>query len=116
MWLFPGAPKDPEDDTVMEKHGAEALYSVVKSLMHAMGTKDEEAKQDVAHWMIPIAKPWTIRQWLESQLANGKRLIEIPTENGHVIDLEWSKNVQPQLKTLVERYTSLGTSGAWRVH
>jgi len=36
MWLFSGAPEDPEDDTVMEKHGAEALYSAVKSLMHAI--------------------------------------------------------------------------------
>jgi hypothetical protein len=34
MWQFPGRPEDPEDDTVMEKHGAEALYSAEKSLMH----------------------------------------------------------------------------------
>jgi len=32
MWLFSCAPEDLEDDTVMEKHGAEALYSAVKSL------------------------------------------------------------------------------------
>jgi len=25
MWLFSGEPEDPEDDTVMKKHGAEAL-------------------------------------------------------------------------------------------
>jgi len=25
MWLFSGAPEDPEDNTVIEKHGAEAL-------------------------------------------------------------------------------------------
>ena len=36
MWLFSGAPEDAEDDTVMEKHGAEALYSAVKSLTHAI--------------------------------------------------------------------------------
>jgi hypothetical protein len=29
MWLFSGAPEDPEDDTVIEKHGGEALYSAV---------------------------------------------------------------------------------------
>jgi len=57
MWLFSGVPEDPEDDTVMEKHGAEVLYSTVKSLMHAMRTKDEEAQQDAAHRMIQIAKP-----------------------------------------------------------
>jgi hypothetical protein len=25
MWLCPGAPEDPEDNIVMEKHGAEAF-------------------------------------------------------------------------------------------
>jgi hypothetical protein len=25
MWLFPCVPEDPEDDAVMEKHGAEVL-------------------------------------------------------------------------------------------
>ena len=25
LWLFPGVPDDPEDNTVMDKHGAEAL-------------------------------------------------------------------------------------------
>jgi hypothetical protein len=63
MYLFSGAPEDPEDDTVMEKHGAEALNSAVKSLMHAIRTNDEEAQQDAVHQMIQIAKPWTIRQW-----------------------------------------------------
>jgi len=42
MWLFSGAPEDPEDDTVMGKHGAKALYSAVESLMHAIWTEDEE--------------------------------------------------------------------------
>jgi len=62
MWLFSGTPEDPEDDTVMEKHGADALYSAVKNLIHAIRTKDEEAQQHVAHRMIQIAQPWTIRQ------------------------------------------------------
>ena len=52
MWLFSDAPGDSKDDTVMEKHGAKALYSAVKSLMHAIWTKDEEAQQNAAHWMI----------------------------------------------------------------
>jgi hypothetical protein len=52
MWLFSGAPEDPEDDTVMEKHGAEALCSAVKSLMHAIRSTDEEAQQDAVHRMI----------------------------------------------------------------
>jgi len=40
MWLFSGVPEDPEDETVMEKHGAEALYTPVKSSMYAIQTDD----------------------------------------------------------------------------
>jgi len=39
MWLFSVVPEDPDDDTGMEKHSTEALYSVVKSLMHAVRIK-----------------------------------------------------------------------------
>ena len=116
MWLFSGVPEYPEDDTVMEKHRAEALYSAVKSLMHAIRTKDKDAQQDAAHWMIQIAKPWTIRRWSASKLANGKPLVRIPKENAHLVDLEWNEEEQAQLKTLVDRYTSQGASGAWRVN
>jgi len=116
MRLFSGAAQDPEDDTVMGKHAAEALYSAVKSLMHAIQTKDKEAQQDVAHRMIQIAKPWTIRWWSESKLANGQPLVRRPKENAHLVDLEWTEEGQAQLKTLVERFTSRGASGAWRVH
>jgi len=63
MWLFPGTPEDPEGNTVMEKHGAKALYSAGKSLMHAIRTNDKHAQEDAAHRMIQIAKPWTIRRW-----------------------------------------------------
>jgi len=72
----------------MEKHGAGRLYSAVKGLMHVIRTRDEEAQQDVAHRMIQIANPWTIRRWSESKLANGKPLDRIPMENAHLIDLE----------------------------
>jgi len=41
MWLFSGVPEDPEDDAVMERHGADALYSTVKSGMHAVRTRDK---------------------------------------------------------------------------
>jgi hypothetical protein len=116
MWLFSGAPEDPEDETVMEMHGADALYSAVKSLMHAIRTEDQDAQQDAAHRMIQIAKPWTIRRWSESKLANGKPLVRIPKENAHLVDLEWTEDEQAKLKSLVERYTARGASGAWRVH
>jgi len=84
--------------------------------MHAIWTKDKEAQHDAAHWMIQIAEPWMIRQSSESKLANGKPLIRIPKDNAHLIDLKWTEEEQAQLKTLVEKYTSRGASGAWRVH
>jgi hypothetical protein len=55
MWLFSGVPDDPEDDTEMEKHGAEAFYSAVKSLMHAIRTEATQAQDEMAHQMIHIA-------------------------------------------------------------
>jgi hypothetical protein len=116
MWLFSGAPEDPEDKTVMEIHGADALFSAVKSMMHPIPTEDEEAQQDVAHLMIQIAKHWTIRRWSESKLANRTPLDQIPKENAHLVDLEWTEDEQAKLKTLVERHTSRGASGGWRVH
>ena len=57
MWLFSGDTEYPEDDTVMEKHGAEALYSAVQSVMHAIRTEAEDAQQDATHRVILIAKP-----------------------------------------------------------
>jgi hypothetical protein len=116
MWLFSDPPEDPEDDTVMGKHCAEVLYSAVTSLMLVIRTKDEKPQQDAVHQMIQIAKPWTIKQWTESQIANGKKLVRIPTDNAHLIDLEWTEEEQPHLQTLVEKYTLQGASCAWRVH
>jgi hypothetical protein len=116
MCLLSGGPEDPEDETVMEKHDADALYSAVKSLMHAIGTEDQDAQQDAPHRMIQIAKPWMIRRWSESQLANGKPLVRILKENAHHVDLEWIEVEHAELKTLVEKYTLCCASGAWRVH
>jgi len=42
MWLFPGVPDDPENETVMEIHIAKALCSAVKSLMHAIWTEGQD--------------------------------------------------------------------------
>jgi len=49
-------------------------------------------------------------------LENRKPLDWTPKENVHLVDLEWTEDEQAKLKTLVERYNSLGASGAWRVH
>jgi hypothetical protein len=52
IWLFAGAPEDPEDGTVMEKHGADALYSAGKRWLHAIRTEEEDAQHDAEHRMI----------------------------------------------------------------
>jgi len=116
MWLFSGVPKEPENEAAMEMHSADALNCAVKSLMHRIRTEDQDAQQDAAHRTIQIAKPWTIRRWSESTLANGKPLVRIPKVNAHLIDLEWTEDEQAKLKTLVERFTSRGASRAWRGH
>jgi len=99
----------------MEMHGADALYSAVKSSIHAIWTEDQDAQQDAAHRIIQIAKPWTITMWSELNLANGVPLVRIPKENAHLVDLEWTEDEPAKLKTLVERYTSQGASGVRRV-
>ena len=116
MWLISGAPEDPEHDAVKEKHGTEALYSAVKRLMHDIPTEDLDAQRDVAHRVIQIAKCWTIRRWSALTLANGIPHVRIPKENAHLVDLECTEEGQAKLKTPVERCTSLGTPGVWRVH
>jgi hypothetical protein len=85
MWLFSGAPKEPEDETVMEMHSANALDSALKSLMHAIRTEDYDAEQDVAHRMIQITKPWMMRRWSESKLVNGKPHDQIVMKNAHLV-------------------------------
>jgi len=92
-----GAPEDPEDETVMKMHGADALYFTVKSIMHAIRTADQDAQQDAAHQMIQIAKCWTIRRWSESKLVNGKPLVRIQKDNTHLVDLEWNEDEQAKL-------------------
>jgi len=66
MWLLSGVPDNPEDNSVMEQHGAEALHAKVKRLMHAIQSENEEAQQDAAHQTIKIGKSWTISWRSES--------------------------------------------------
>jgi len=116
MWLFSSVPDNAEDDTVMQQHGADALYSAGKSLMHAIQSEDKQAQHGVAHRMIQIAKPWTIWRWWGLKVANGKPLVQIQKHNGHLIDLKWTEDEQAEVKAPLERYTSHGTSGACKVH
>jgi len=102
MWLFSGAPDDLEDETVMQKHSADALHSAVKSLVHAISTEDEDAQQAAAHQILQFAKPWTITRWSESKQGNGKPLVWIPKENAGLVFLKWAEEEQMELMTLVE--------------
>jgi len=116
MWPFAGVPEDADNDSAMQKLGGVELYSAVKSLMHDIRTKDEEAQQDTAHWMTKIPKLWMISWWRQSALLNGKPLIHIPQDTAHLIDLRWTEEEQAKLKTLLERYTSRCPLGACSVH
>jgi hypothetical protein len=108
--------EDPDYGTVMEKHGIEALYSSVKSLMHAICTEVEVVQYDAVHRMIEIALPWTIRQCSVLLPANGKQLVQTPTGKADLINLELTEEVQAKFKILLERNTSLHASEARRVH
>jgi len=44
IWLFSGALEDPEDDTIVEKLGSDALYFAVKSLIDAFRTEDRHTQ------------------------------------------------------------------------
>jgi len=92
--MLSGAPEDPQDDTVMEKHGAKALDSAVRCFMHVIRTEDEHAEQDAAHQMFQIAKPWTMRRWSVWDLANAKPLVRILKENAHLVDFKWTEEEQ----------------------
>jgi hypothetical protein len=111
IWLVSGASEHPVDNTGMEKHSAEALYSGAKSLMHAIWTKDEEAQQDVAPRMIQISKPSMIRQWSQLKLGNIEPLVRIPKQNAHLIDLVETEAKHVHQKTVVEKYNASGSSG-----
>ena len=52
MWLFSGVSEAPADDTVMDKHDTEAVYSGVNILIHSIRTKDEDTQQDDTQPMI----------------------------------------------------------------
>jgi len=115
MWLVSCVREDPENDTVMEMRGVDALYSAVNSLMYPIRTEDHDIQQDPTLRMIQITKPWTIRWWSELKLVNGKPLVRIPNAYAHLVTLEWNEDDQAKLNTHVERSTSWGASAECRV-
>ncbi|KAF8537453.1 hypothetical protein BDD12DRAFT_806924 [Trichophaea hybrida] len=60
IWWLSGAPIRPEDNTLMELHGADALHMAVRSLTQGIRSDDDEAQKAAAEQIIRIAKPWTI--------------------------------------------------------
>jgi hypothetical protein len=88
MWLFSGAPEEPEAETLIEQHSAKGLCAAVKRLKHAIWSEDQGTEQDAAHRMMQIAKHWNIRRLSDSKLTNRKPLVQIPNENVHLVDLE----------------------------
>jgi len=116
MSLYWGVPEYPQDNTVSEKHAAEALDSAVKSLIHAIRTENKQVQQVVGHQTMQIAKPFPIRRRREMKLENGKTLVMIMEEHAHLVHLKRPVDEQAKLKTLVDWYTSQGASAAWRVY
>lgn len=102
MWLTSDAPADPEDDTVIDKHGEDTQNNAVKMMMHAIQIEDEEAQHDAVHQMIQIPHHRTIGSWAESKLANGKPLFQILMEIVDNIHFEWTEDKQTKLEALVE--------------
>ena len=84
----------------MEMHGAKAVYSPLKSLMHDSQTEDKEAQHDEVHRIIEIELLCMIRKWSELKLANGQPVISIRKDNAPLLDLEWTEGNQAKLKTL----------------
>jgi hypothetical protein len=91
MWLFPGACEDPENDTGMETHDTELVHSAMKCPVQSVRTDNQDAQQDAAHRMIPIAKPWLIRRRSELKPGHGITPVWIAKMNAHLDDLKWTK-------------------------
>jgi len=62
------------------------------SLLHTIQTEDEDAQMESANQMIYIANPCMIRRWSKSKLLDGKLLIQMPKDNAHLIDLEFTED------------------------
>jgi len=82
MWMFSGASGNSEDDPVMKNLCTDILYSMMKSLMHAIQTEYNNAQQDPAHRTIQITRSW---------LASGKTVVWILEKTAHLSNVEWTE-------------------------
>jgi len=49
-------PGDSENDALIDKHFLYTFYSVVNSSMHTIHTQGNDAKHDMANWLIRSEK------------------------------------------------------------
>ena len=85
----------------MELHLLEALHVAIRSLTQGIRSDDDKAPKAASEQIIRIAKPWTIRRWSESKLADGEPLVEMPKVNKHIVNLTWTMAEQQTLQQLV---------------
>jgi len=102
MWLFSGAPEDPEDNSVMDKNHRDASCPSVKSTMDAVQTHDEATPQGAPWRMIPSTKPCLRARCIELKLANGTALAQIPSDKTFLTHLECTWDPRTKQMTLVE--------------
>jgi len=65
MKLFQTTPDSPANDTLMEQHWADALYSTGKSLMNAMQSGYQEAEELEVYHMRQNELPSMLSRWLD---------------------------------------------------
>jgi hypothetical protein len=63
VWVWVSPESEPTREIGPGVNTTDAMASAVKSLMHALRTEKQDAQQDLAHWMIQIAKLWTMMRW-----------------------------------------------------
>jgi len=88
MQQIAGASADPDDDTEIDMQVAEAQYSEVQTLVHAMQTADNKVQLKAASWLIEITTGWIITWWSDSNVLNGNLLVMLLLETIQVVDLE----------------------------
>jgi hypothetical protein len=106
IWLFSGTRICPEDNTLMELHGTEALQVAVHSLTQGIRSDNDKAQKAASEQIIRIAKPLTIWMWSESKLADGEPLVEMPKVKEHIVNLIWTMAEQQTLQQLVNECKS----------
>jgi hypothetical protein len=116
MWPCLDIPDNPEDAAGMENHGADALYSAVKSVMSATRSEYENTQQDSAHRTMEIANSWRVRRLSQLKQANRSPLVWIQKYKTHPDDPWWIGDAQATQKTPAKRYASHSASAPWGVY